>query len=77
MMTGCVFAATDSGLQQKLDARGKTLEQLHQQGIVAGSPSAVKEQLHKLESSGVQRIMLQWLDLDDLAGLEALAKVVF
>lgn len=77
MMTGCVFAATDSGLQQKLDVRGKTLEQLHQQGIVAGSPSAVKEQLHKLESSGVQRIMLQWLDLDDLAGLEALAKVVF
>ena len=76
MMTGCVFAATDSGLQQKLDARGKTLEQLHQQGIVAGSPSAVKEQLHKLESSGVQRIMLQWLDLDDLAGLEALAKTV-
>ena len=43
---------------------------------MAGSPSAVKEQLQELESNGVQRVMLQWLDLDDLAGLEALAKAV-
>ena len=76
MMTGCIFAATDSELQQKIGVRGKTLEQLHEQGVVAGSPSAVKEQLQELESNGVQRVMLQWLDLDDLAGLEALAKAV-
>ena len=76
MMTGCIFAATDSALQQKLDSRGRTLEQLHEQGIVAGTAVAVKEQLHQLESNGLQRIMLQWLDLDDLAGLEALAKAV-
>ena len=76
MMTGCIFAARDSELQQKLESRGRTLDQLHQQGIVAGNPNAVKEQLHELESSGLQRLMLQWLDLDDLAGLEALAKAV-
>jgi hypothetical protein len=29
-----------------------------------------------LAEAGVQRIMLQWLDLDDLDGLEALAKAV-
>ena len=76
MMTGCMFAVNDSALQQKLDSRGRTLDQLHQQGIVAGSARAVKDQLHELESGGLQRIMLQWLDLDDLAGLEALAKAV-
>lgn len=76
MMTGCVFGHTDSSLKQKLDERGRTLEELHQRGIVAGSAGKVKEQLHELVESGLQRIMLQWLDLDDLEGLEALAKAV-
>lgn len=76
MMTGCVFGSTDSSLKQKLDERGRTLEELHQRGIIAGSASEIREQLHTLEESGRQRIMLQWLDLDDLAGLEALAKAV-
>ncbi|WKZ34445.1 MAG: LLM class F420-dependent oxidoreductase [Anaerolineales bacterium] len=76
MMTGCVFGHTESALKEKVEARGQSLEQLHQRGIVAGSASGVKEQLRKLEESGLQRVMLQWLDLDDLAGLEALAKAV-
>jgi hypothetical protein len=29
-----------------------------------------------MEQAGLQRVLLQWLDLDDLAGLEALAKAV-
>ena len=29
-----------------------------------------------LEQAGVQRVMLQWLDLDDMAGLETLARDV-
>lgn len=76
MMTGCVFASSDSELQQKLETRGRTLEDLHQRGIVAGTPGMVTEQFQKLESAGLERIMLQWLDLDDLAGLEELAKAV-
>ena len=76
MMTGCFFAATDSKLQRKIESRNKTIEQLHQQGMVAGSASVVKDQLLELEAAGLQRIMLQWLDLDDLVGLEALAKAV-
>jgi F420-dependent oxidoreductase-like protein len=76
MMTGCIFAANDSALKQKLQESGKTLDQLHGQGTVAGDSSQVKDQLHALEASGLQRVMLQWLDLDDLAGLEALAKAL-
>jgi len=76
MMTGCVFGKDHAALNEKVVARGRTLEQLHERGVVAGSPDAVNEQLHELEQVGLQRIMLQWLDLDDLEGLEALAKAV-
>jgi len=76
MMTGCVFGKDDATLNEKIAARGRTLEQLRQNGTVTGSGSAVKEQLQELEEAGLQRIMLQWLDLDDLESLEALAKGV-
>ena len=76
MMTGCVFGKDESALSEKLSARKRTVEELTARGMVAGRPDQVNEQLHKLEEAGLQRIMLQWLDLDDLAGLQALAKAV-
>ena len=76
MMTGCVFGKDDNALKEKLSASNRTLEQLHERGIVAGSPEQVKEQLKVLEEAGLQRIMLQWLDLDDLEGIETLAKTI-
>ena len=33
-------------------------------------------QLGQLAESGVQRVMLQWLDLDDIVGLEKIARDV-
>jgi F420-dependent oxidoreductase-like protein len=76
MMTGCVFGKDEAAVNEKLSARKRTLDELHTRGIVAGSADQIKAQLHELEEVGLQRIMLQWLDLDDLDGLEALAKVV-
>jgi F420-dependent oxidoreductase-like protein len=76
MMTGCFFGRDNAALKEKLSARDRTLEQLHERGVVAGTPAQVREQLDHLEGVGLQRIMLQWLDLDDLDGLEALAKAV-
>ena len=76
MMTGCVFGKDENSFKEKLSTRKRTLEQLHERGIVAGDAATVKGQLHRLEEAGLQRIMLQWLDLDDLNGLEALAKAV-
>jgi F420-dependent oxidoreductase-like protein len=73
MMTGCVFGKDQASQDEKVVARGKSLEQLQQDGVIAGTLNAIKEQLKKLEQSGLQRIMLQWLDLDDLGSLEALA----
>ena len=76
MMTGIVFGKDDAALKEKLSSRKRTVEELQAHGTVAGSPSQVREQLNVLEAAGLQRVMLQWLDLDDLAGLEALAKAV-
>ena len=76
MMTNCIFGKDETALHQKIAARGRTLEELQRRGVIAGSPGAVKEQLQALERAGLERIMLQWLDLDDLDGMEALAKTV-
>ena len=76
MMTGCVFGKDDAALKKKVSSYGRSLEELRRRGIVAGSLDAVKDQLKALEQVGLQRIMLQWLDLEDLDGLEALAKLM-
>ncbi len=74
MMTNLIFGQTDEGLQTKL--AGREPDALRTRGIIVGTAGAVKEQLQKVADAGVQRIMLQWLDLDDLDGLEAFAKAI-
>jgi F420-dependent oxidoreductase-like protein len=74
MMTGCVFGKDEAALAKKIGFYSQSLEQLQQRGIIAGSLDAIREQLHVLEQAGLQRIMLQWLDLDDLESMEVLAK---
>jgi hypothetical protein len=49
------------------------VDELRQRGLVIGTADEIVEQCSKLASVGVQRVMLQWLDLDDTAGLEAMA----
>lgn len=66
-------AFDDDALSRKINFCGKTLEDVQQRGVVAGSLSAIGEQLQALEGTGVQRIMLQWLDLESL---EVLAKAI-
>lgn len=76
MMTTCIFGKDTFALQEKVASRGRSLEELQQRGLIAGSADEVKDQLRALEQVGLQRIMLQWLDLDDLDGIEALAKAI-
>ncbi len=74
LMTGCYFGRDDAEVQRKLGKRSR--DDLRKQGIVVGTAAEVVDQLGKYASVGVQRIMLQWLELDDLDGLEAMAKSV-
>lgn len=76
MMTGMRFGRTKKELEGKLAARNQTAEELRKRGLIVGVGEEVKVQLAELERAGVQRVMLQWLELDDLDGLSMLAKVV-
>ena len=49
---------------------------MRESGLVVGTADAVIDELNQYAEVGVQRVMLQWLELDDMAGLEAMAKTV-
>jgi len=74
MMLGTVFGHDEASLARK--AAGRDLAELRERGVVCGPATAAVEQLDGLAEAGVQRVMLQWLDLDDLDGVEALARGV-
>ncbi len=76
LMTGLIFGHDTADVQRKLNARGRTAAQMRGLGVIVGTGAEVVEQLSTLAEAGVQRVMLQWLDLDDLDGLEALAHAV-
>ena len=76
LMTGLRFGKTKLELAEKLAVRNQTPEELRKRGFVIGVGEELKEQLSGLEKAGAQRVMLQWLDLDDLDGLSDLAKAV-
>ena len=79
LMTGCVFGRDRQEVDAKVSLRtgGKrSVEQLREHGVIVGTPEEIQEQLASFSIAGVQRIMLQWLDLDDLDGLQALAEAV-
>jgi alkanesulfonate monooxygenase SsuD/methylene tetrahydromethanopterin reductase-like flavin-dependent oxidoreductase (luciferase family) len=56
--------------------RGQSVDELRQRGLVLGTASQIVESLKTWDEAGLDRIMLQWLDLDDIDGLETLAKEV-
>jgi F420-dependent oxidoreductase-like protein len=75
MMTGLRYGRTQAELEANLPAN-RTIAELQALGLVVGAGQQIVDQLGQLAEAGVQRIMLQWLDLDDLDGLESLAQTV-
>ncbi|MDP3766893.1 MAG: LLM class F420-dependent oxidoreductase, partial [Dehalococcoidia bacterium] len=76
MMTGIVFGRSAGEVADRLARRGRSAEDLRSRGILVGTGEEVVEELGELAAAGLQGIMLQWLDLDDLDGLEGLARSV-
>lgn len=74
LMTNIVFGRDDAEVKAKLD--GRDAADLQGRGVVVGTAHAVQDQLAAIEEAGAQRVMLQWLDLDDLDRLAALAEAV-
>ncbi|MFN2198464.1 MAG: TIGR03560 family F420-dependent LLM class oxidoreductase [Anaerolineales bacterium] len=76
MMTGIEYAGDEKKLHEKVALRtgGKLdAEGLRERGVIVGTPAQVVDQLGHLAEAGLQRVMLQWLNLDDLDGLESLS----
>ena len=76
LMTGCWFGRDDAEVQARLDARSRTFAQARSVGLLVGTGNQIVDQLGELSEAGVQRVMLQWLDLDDVDGLSAMAHAI-
>lgn len=74
LMTQVVFGRNDQEVQDLLQGRDPAA--LRERGIVFGTANQVVEQLGAIANAGIQRVMLQWLALDDLDRLEAMARAV-
>lgn len=79
MMVGCIFANDDTQLNERVAARTggeRSADDLRERGAVVGTANQMVDQLSSLAEVGVERIMLQWIDLDDLDGIENIAQKV-
>ena len=76
MMMGVIYARDDSDLMLKLAKRGITLEQAMQSPLVIGTRSMVRDQLAMFADQGLDGVILQWMDVDDINGLRRFAQAV-
>jgi F420-dependent oxidoreductase-like protein len=74
LMTQVVFGRDDAEVEAKLAEKGRTAEEARDSGLIVGTVNAIVDQLGALAETGAERVMLQWLDQDDLEGLEALGR---
>ncbi|MCU0513129.1 MAG: TIGR03560 family F420-dependent LLM class oxidoreductase, partial [Anaerolineae bacterium] len=66
LMTQVIYGATDARLSAKLAQYGATAEELWaRRGFIAGTGRQIIDRLAQFAEAGIQRFMLQWLDLDD------------
>lgn len=76
IMVNLVYSPDMQSLRDELEQKGRTIEGLRAQGRIVGDAQAVIDQLRAYESAGAGRIMLQWLDQEDLESLESFASQV-
>lgn len=62
LMMGCVYGSN-------LKNYDESANELRQSGVAAGSTAEIIDFLHQYEEAGCQRVMLQWLELDNLDDL--------
>jgi alkanesulfonate monooxygenase SsuD/methylene tetrahydromethanopterin reductase-like flavin-dependent oxidoreductase (luciferase family) len=85
----CFFGRTEDALEQRVQLAREsdedlaslpleeTLEELRTGwGAIAGSAEVAIEQIRAYEQAGVEELMLQWLDANDVEGAETFAKDV-
>jgi len=66
----------EADLQARLEERGATADELRAKNTFVGTTAMLVDDLGRYADVGVERFMLQWLDLDDIDGLEMIASEV-
>jgi alkanesulfonate monooxygenase SsuD/methylene tetrahydromethanopterin reductase-like flavin-dependent oxidoreductase (luciferase family) len=78
VMGPAIAGVTEESYQERLGAAakrrdmtpGEAEQTFIERGILVGTPDRISEQVAALEEAGVERIYVQWLDLDDLDGMK-------
>ncbi|HEY7035166.1 MAG TPA: TIGR03560 family F420-dependent LLM class oxidoreductase [Thermomicrobiales bacterium] len=73
LMTRVVVGRDEAEVTKKLNGDPQALRD---RGVVLGVPNEIVDQLSRLGEAGVSRVMAQWLDMDDIDGLQLLAAEV-
>ncbi len=77
LMTRVVYGKDEAALKERIAARGEDQGELREDSkIIVGTPQEVVDQLGTWTELGIERFMLQWLDLDDIDGIESMATEV-
>ncbi|HYH12742.1 MAG TPA: LLM class flavin-dependent oxidoreductase, partial [Thermomicrobiales bacterium] len=74
VMRGAYIGPDDAAVAAKLNGADK--KERVDRGAVVGTASEVVETLQQFSEAGIQGVMLQWLDMDDISGLEYIAAEV-
>jgi len=75
LMTRGVAAADQASLDAKMSEDDRA--RISERGAIIGTPEQIVDILGRHAEAGVQGVMLQWLDMDDISGLEIIAEKVF
>jgi F420-dependent oxidoreductase-like protein len=88
LMTGIFFGRDLPALDRQLESertfqpehastpRDQLIAIMRQRNVIVGTPEMVAGQIAAYTQAGVTELMLQWLDQDDIEGLQGLAEVV-
>ena len=74
LMTRLVLGRDEAEIRRRLGERDAA--EMRGRGAIVGGPVEIVETLGQLGDAGVERVMGQWLELDDVAGLETVAAEV-
>jgi F420-dependent oxidoreductase-like protein len=73
LMTRVEFGRDNAAVKVRLAGRGVDAENITSRGGIVGTSQQVVDQIGAWVDAGVERFMLQWMDLDDIDGLAQMA----
>ena len=76
LMTQVIYRPTQALLEAHLHDQAMDAGELKERGLIVGTAQEVVDQLSALAEAGVERVMLQWMEQDDIKNLEMLARDV-